>query len=107
MPAAEPVKKSGTPLGLPAEWFWDVNPTRLDPEKHAAQIIERILVIGGMAGWRAIRSYYGDDRLREVVTRLRCLSRQNVALLCLALDLKKENFRCCTAKPFPGAPWHY
>jgi uncharacterized protein DUF6922 len=100
-------KKSGTPLGLPAEWFWDVNPARLDLEKNAAQIIERVLVVGAMKGWRAIRQYYGDEKIRTVVTRLRSLSPQNIALLCLALNLKKEDFRCCTAKPFPQAPWHY
>lgn len=108
MPATDCApKKIKTPLGLPASWFWDVNPARLDTERHAAQIIERILVIGGMEGWRAMRQHYGDDKLRSVVTKLRSLSPQNVALLCLALDLKKEDFRCCTAKPFPNAPWHY
>ena len=46
MPAAVcSPKKIKTPLGLPAEWFWDVNPARLDTERHAAQIIERILVV--------------------------------------------------------------
>lgn len=96
-----------TPLGLPASWFWDVNPANLDTEKHAKQIIERVLVVGALEGWRAIRRHYGDDRLRGVVTQLRSISPQNIALLCLALGLRKEDFRCCTAKPFPQAPWHY
>lgn len=96
-----------TPLGLPASWFWDVNPARLDTEKHAKQIIDRVLVVGALEGWKAIRRHYGDERLRSVVTQLRSISPQNVALLCLALDLRKEDFRCCTAKPFPQAPWHY
>lgn len=96
-----------TPLGLPASWFWDVNPANLDTEKHAKQIIERVLVVGALEGWRAIRRHYGDDRLRNIVTQLRSISPQNVALLCLALGLRKEDFRCCTAKPFPQAPWHY
>ncbi|MCF7787631.1 MAG: hypothetical protein K9N47_15990 [Prosthecobacter sp.] len=105
--AAPTAQKARTPLGLPAEWFWDVNPARLNPDKHAAQIIERVLVVGAMEGWRAIRRHYGDEKLSAVVTGLRSLSPQNVALLCLALNLKKEDFRCCTAKPFPQAPWHY
>lgn len=107
MKLSTPDRPSQTPLGLPAEWFWDVDPARLDPDKHAKQIIDRVLVVGGLDGWRAIRQHYGDDKLRRVVTQLRSLSPQNVALLCLALDLRKEDFRCCTAKPFPQAPWHY
>jgi hypothetical protein len=97
----------GTPLGLPASWFWDVNPAKLQLEKHAKQIIERVLVVGALEGWRAIRRHYGDERLRSVVTQLRSISPQNVALLCLTLGLRKEDFRCCTTKPFPQAPWHY
>ena len=98
---------SRTPLGLPASWFWDVDPAKLSLEKHAKQIIERVLVVGTLEGWRAIRRHYGDERLRTVVTQLRSISPQNIALLCLALGLRKEDFRCCTAKPFPQAPWHY
>lgn len=99
--------RAKTPLGLPASWFWDVNPANLDTEKHAKQIIERVLVVGALEGWRAIRRHYGDERLRNVVTQLRSISPQNIALLCLALELRKEDFRCYTAKPFPQAPWHY
>ena len=102
-----PKAKPKTPLGLPAEWFWDVNPAKLDVEKHSAQIVERVLLVGALKGWQAIRRHYGDDGLRTIVTNLRSLSPQNVALLCVALDLKKEDFRCCTAKPFPAAPWIY
>ncbi|MDZ4405356.1 hypothetical protein [Prosthecobacter sp.] len=96
-----------TPLGLPASWFWDVNPANLDTEIHAKQIIDRVLVVGALEGWKAIRRHYGDERLRSVVTQLRSISPQNIALLCLALDLRKEDFRCCTARPFPPAPWIY
>lgn len=105
--AAQTHTPEATPLGLPAAWFWDVDPANLDPDTHASQIVERVLTVGALEGWRAIRQHYGDQRLREIVTNLRSLSPQNVALLCLALDLKKEDFRCCTAKPFPGAPWPY
>lgn len=102
-----PQSRAKTPLGLPASWFWDVNPANLDTEKHAKQIIERVLVVGALEGWRAIRRHYGDERLRSVVTQLRSISPQNIALLSLALGLRKEDFRCCTARPFPPAPWIY
>ena len=95
------------PLGLPASWFWDVELETIDPEKNAKTIIERVLVVGTLEGWRTIRRYYGDDRLRSVVTELRSISPQNIAMLCLALGLEKKDFQCCTAKPFPQAPWRY
>src|SRR5436190_23943394 len=95
------------PLGLPANLFWDVDPTKLDAEKHAAQIIERVLEHGGLTEWRLVRRHYGDQRMAQVVTSLRCLSPRNVRLCCVAFDLQPEHFRCCTARPFPPAPWIY
>lgn len=55
------------PLRLPANLFWDVNPAALDAEKHAAQIIGRVVELGGIDGWRRARAHHGDDRLRAVV----------------------------------------
>ena len=94
-------------MGLPASWFWDLELQTIDPERDAKLIIDRVLVVGALEGWRTIRQHYGDDRLRSVVTQLRSLSPQNIAMLCLALSLEKKDFRCCTAKPFPQSPWHY
>jgi hypothetical protein len=106
MEASDPATAAG-PLGLPANLFWDCNLNTLDADKHAGQVIERILEYGGLAEWRIMRHYYGDEKMRQAVTGLRCLSPQSVNLCCIAFDLKPEDFRCCTARPFPPAPWIY
>ncbi len=98
---------TSTPLGLPANLFWDVNPAMLDAEKHAGQIIGRVVELGRLQDWHTVRHHYGDKRMSEVVTQLRCLSPQAVSLCCVAFELKPEDFRCCTARPFPPAPWIY
>jgi hypothetical protein len=95
------------PIGLPASLFWDCNLGTLDATKHAAQVIERVLEYGGLEEWRMMRRHYGDERMKQVVTQLRCLSPQSVRLCCIAFDLQPEDFRCCTARPFPPAPWSY
>jgi hypothetical protein len=95
------------PLGLPANLFWDVSPAELDVEKHASQIIERVVERGGLDAWRRVRRHYGDARMSKVVTGLRSLSPRNLRLCCVAFDLQPEDFRCYTAKPFPQAPWIY
>jgi hypothetical protein len=106
MEASDSATATG-PLGLPANLFWDVNPGNLDSEKHAGQIIERVLEHGGLKEWQIVRRHYGDDKMIQVVTGLRCLSPRNVRLCCIAFDLQTEDFRCCTARPFPPAPWIY
>jgi hypothetical protein len=96
---------SSTPLGLPKALFWDTNLATLDLAKHEKQIIARVVERGGLDGWHKLRRHYGDDKLRQVVTSLRTLEPRTVNFLCLMLNLKKENFRCCTSRPFPMAPW--
>ena len=93
------------PLGLPVYLFWDTSVANLDAEQHASYIIGRVLENGGLQDWHTVRNYYGDDRLRTVVTQLRSLSPRNVSLCCVALDLQPSDFRCCTTRPFPQAPW--
>lgn len=87
--------------------FWDARAGTVDAEKHASQVIQRVVERGTLAEWKATRQHYSDDRLRAVITSLRELSPRDVAFCCVALNLKKENFRCCTARPFPRAPWIY
>lgn len=98
-------EKTETPLGLPRALFWDVRPESLDLEKHAKQIIGRVIERGGLEGWQKLRHHYGDEKLRQVVTGLRSLEPRTINFLCLMLNLKKEDFRCCTSQPFPPAPW--
>lgn len=85
--------------------FWDARPGGVDAEKHAKQVVLRVVERGTLAEWKAVRSHYGDERLRGIVTGAREMSPRAVAFCCAALGLKKEEFRCCTARPFPRAPW--
>ena len=98
---------STPPLGLPRSLFWDVNPDNIDLDKHAPYVIERVVECGGLDDWKKVRKHYGDERMKRAVTHLRSLSPRSVAFCCVAFDLKKEDFRCCTSRPFPPAPWIY
>jgi len=99
-PPSKLPERGDPPLGLPKALFWDVNPGNLDPEMHARQIVERVVEFGGLDDWKNVRRHYGDERMKQIVTTARCLSPQSVAFCCVAFDLNKEDFRCCTSKPF-------
>jgi hypothetical protein len=98
---------SEPPLGLPKWLFWDCNLATLDVEKHARQIVERVVECGGLEDWKTVRRHYGDERMKQIVITARSLTPQSVAFCCVAFDLKKEDFRCCISRPFPPAPWIY
>jgi len=44
--------------------FHDVRPADIDPEKHAAFVIARVLDRGTLGSVRALLGFYGTDRLR-------------------------------------------
>lgn len=94
------------PFGLPRGLFWDIPPMRkLDARKHEEFIICRVVELGRLEDWRAIQRYYGEERMRRAVTSARELSPQAIGLCCAAFNLNKEDFRCCTSRPFPQSPW--
>ena len=94
------------PLNLPRGLFWDVPETvNLDPRTHESLIISRVVELGRLDDWRKVRRHYGDETMKRVLTTVRDLSPQAVALCCAAFDLNPEDFRCCTSRPFPPSPW--
>jgi hypothetical protein len=103
----ETTAEAAIPLGMPRSLFWDVNPAQIDVVEHATWIIIRVVERGRLADWHTVRTHYGDEAMIRAVTTARDLSPHSVALCCAAFDLKKEDFRCCTARPFPPAPWIY
>ena len=53
--------------------FWDVNPNKIDAEKNAQYIIERILDFGNDKEVRWLWKFYNKDILKKVVAKSRCL----------------------------------
>ncbi|WP_084662091.1 DUF6922 domain-containing protein [Sulfobacillus thermosulfidooxidans] len=49
--------------------FWDVNPTTLDPQRHAAWIIARILQFGTWDEWLALFRCYPAATIQHALTQ--------------------------------------
>lgn len=49
--------------------FWDTDPKKLDPQKHAKYIIERIMDFGNEDEARWMRQYYPKSLLSEVLRK--------------------------------------
>ena len=65
--------------------FWDVNPKRIHPKRHAQYIIERVMDFGNDDEVRWIWNTYHPDTLRKAVTS-RGLHPQTKALWTLLLS---------------------
>jgi len=76
--------------------FWDVNYASLDAERDCLFILEKVFNYGLWADYRAIFSFYGQERIRQEIVRASYLKKDVLAFLCLILDLRPTDFKCFT-----------
>jgi hypothetical protein len=65
--------------------FWDTDPEKIDAEKHAQYIIERVLDFGHDDEVYWVWHTYSKSRLKRVITRSRSLRPKTKALWKLLL----------------------
>ncbi len=83
--------------------FWDVDFEKLDYDRKAAFIIERVFERGDVEDIRQCRRYYGDEKLKDVLTKARWLSLHNIYLACALFDNELKDYRCyITAQSNPN-----
>lgn len=60
--------------------FWDVDPKKIDPKKHARYIIERILDFGNDSEVRWMKKSYSPNIIKKTVHTSRVLHNKTKAL---------------------------
>lgn len=68
--------------------FWDTNPDKIDPNKNAQYVIERILDFGNDEEVRWVWKFYQKDLLKKVVDNSRSLRKETKNLWNLLLAEK-------------------
>lgn len=68
--------------------FWDTNPEKIDTEKNAQYIIERILDFGNDKEVAWLRDYYSPSQIQKVVEKSRSLRSRTKNLWTLLLQNK-------------------
>lgn len=87
-------------MNLSAYLFWDIDVSKISYEDDAAFIIPRVFLKGKMNDVRAVRQFYGMEKLKEILTTTRYLDEKTLAYCCVIFQLNKEDFRCYTKKLF-------
>ena len=44
--------------------FWDVDSEKFDLEKHAVQMIQKVLEFGKIEDWELLKLYYGLEKIK-------------------------------------------
>jgi len=68
--------------------FWDTNPNKIDAQKNAQYVIERILDLGNDREVRWLWNFYDKAFLEKIVSKSRCLMPQTKNLWLLMLKNK-------------------
>lgn len=87
--------------------FWDVAISSLDIEQHASYIIIRVMSLGTMEDFKKIKSYYGSDKIKNVVMDARYLDEKVLHFCSLYFNIPLMNFRCYIDKPLTTSHWQY
>ena len=83
--------------------FWDVDIDKIDFDKRAAFVIERVFERGDVEDIRNCRRYYGDDRITEVLLAAKYLPEHRLHLASAVINKPVTLFRCYILKQLnPG-----
>ncbi len=74
--------------------FWDVDVEKLDFEKKASFIIERVFERGDVEDIRMCRRFYGDEKIGEVLLNAKWLPLRKLYLASAILDKPLTAFKC-------------
>jgi hypothetical protein len=92
---------------LSAHLFWDIDKSSFDIQKHRRWLIERVIGYGGLTDWRFIRSFYGNDILREEVVQIRTMKKKDLNFVSKMLQIPITDFRCYTETQSKTPHWNY
>jgi len=68
--------------------FWDVDPKKIDVEKNAQYVIERVFDFGNDKEVAWLWNFYDKSLLKKVVEKSRCLRPRTKSLWTLMLKTK-------------------
>lgn len=68
--------------------FWDTNPDKIDTEKNAQYVIERVLDFGNDGEVKWLYHFYDTSLIKDVVTKSRSLMPKTKNLWTLLLENK-------------------
>lgn len=94
-------------MNLNKALFWDTDINKIDFNKNARSIIERVVSRGTLKDWFEIKNYYGLEKIKKEVTQIRFLDKITLNFLSKYFKIPKSKFRCYNTKPYIKKLWNY
>ncbi len=89
--------KARLPSSLPAslrKFFWDVDATKLNPDKHPLYVINRLLDKGDLEAARWVLKHFSKETIKETFRKRRDFSPWNGRFWTHYLNIPEEEVAC-------------
>ena len=86
-------------------FFWDVDPLKIDLQKHESFIIERILEWGDIDALEWIKESYGKERIISALKNSRNISVKTANFYTHIFNIPRRDLRCFQTRSFLKMPW--
>jgi hypothetical protein len=87
--------------------FWDVNFEEIDSQIHSLFITERVLTRGTLDDFRAVKNYYGIEKLKSIIVEIKNLDERTLSFCSAYFSIPKTKFRCYNFKQSNQIHWNY
>jgi len=81
-------------IKLNKQLFWDTDFSQLNFKKNADFIIGRVLLLGDIGDYQAIKEYYGVEKIKKAAMENRNLNKKSLRFWSNIFNLPISSFRC-------------
>ncbi len=87
--------------------FWDVDVESADLTKNARHIINRILLRGDIKDWEQLKMFYGIEKIKEEVQKMRFLDKRTLNFCSFYFNIPKNDFKCYNTPQSIQKLWNF
>jgi hypothetical protein len=92
---------------LSKQAFWDVDMSKIDYEKNAAHVVEKVIERGKAEDFDNLLKYYGFEKVRELALQASWLSDIAMNFCCVLFKVKPTDFKCYEKKQLNRQHWNF
>ena len=92
---------------LSKQAFWDVDMDKIDYEKNAAHVVEKVIERGKAEDFDSLLKYYGFNKVGQLALQANWLSDIAMNFCCVLFNLKPTDFKCYEKKQLNRQHWNF
>lgn len=92
---------------LSKQAFWDVDMDKIDYEKNARHVVEKVIERGKIEDFNNLLRFYGFERVRDLALQALWLSDISINFCCTLFKVKPTDFKCYEKKQLNRPHWDF